>query len=46
MFLSKCGYFENRTMTINTVAMSTNSYTTRWDSPRTLRRLNLNAPND
>ncbi|MGB7880021.1 MAG: hypothetical protein WBL31_14760, partial [Ilumatobacteraceae bacterium] len=36
MFLSKCGYFENRTMAINTVVMSTNSYTTRRDSPGSL----------
>ena len=33
MFLPKCGLFENRTMAINTVVMTTNSYTTRRDSP-------------
>jgi hypothetical protein len=36
VFLSKCGYFENRTMAINTVVMSTNSYTTWRDSPSVL----------
>jgi len=32
VFLSRCGYFENRAMAINIVVMSTNSHTTWWDS--------------
>ena len=43
---SKCGYFENRTMAINTVVMTTNSYTTRRDSPSQDRIARVARRND